>query len=93
VNANVNTNVNLNAQQRTRIHSAVFADRSVTRLSRANFDVRVNAVLPHRVHLSPVPADVVRIHPRFRRDRVVIIEDEVVIVDPVTFRIIAVLPG
>jgi hypothetical protein len=49
--------------------------------------------VPRHVHLVPVPEDVVRIYPRFRRDRVVIIEDEVVIVDPVTFRIIAVLPG
>jgi hypothetical protein len=55
--------------------------------------VRVDAVVPHRVHLVAVPENVVRIYPRFRRDRVVIIEDEVVIVDPVTLRIIAVLPA
>jgi hypothetical protein len=102
-NAHVNTtadvngsgNVRLDARQRSRIHSAIFADRHIPRLSRSrvDFDVRVDAVVPRRVHLAAVPEDVVRIYPRFRRDRVVIIEDEVVIVDPVTFRIIAVLPA
>jgi hypothetical protein len=83
----------LDGRQRSRIHSAIFAHRGITRLSHADFDIRVNAIVPRHVHLVPVPEDVVRIYPRFRRDRVVIIEDEVVIVDPVTFRIIAVLPG
>src|SRR6185437_113572 len=67
-NTNVNANVRLNAGQRSRIHSAIFANRSITRLSRADFDVRVNAVVPRHVHLVAVPADVVRIYPRFRRD-------------------------
>jgi len=31
-------------------------------------------------------------HPRFRGDRVFIYRDEVVLVDPSTFRIVAVLP-
>jgi hypothetical protein len=35
----------------------------------------------------------VRIYPRFRRHRVVIVGDEILIVDPVTLQIVAVLPA
>jgi hypothetical protein len=35
----------------------------------------------------------VRIYPRFRRDRIVIVGDEILIIDPVTFEILAVLPA
>jgi len=85
--------VNLNSEQRTRIRETVLARRDIPRVSSVDFDVRVNAVVPRRIRLVAVPDEIVRIFPRFRRNRVVIIGDEVVIVDPVTFRIVAVLPA
>jgi len=93
VNANVNTRVNLNEQQRGQIRDRVLAQRNIPRVRNVDVDVAVGTVIPRTVRLAPVPANIVRIFPRFRQDRIVIIEDEVVIVDPVTFRIIAVLPA
>jgi len=92
-NVNANTRVNLNEQQRGQIRERVLAQRNIPRVRNVDVDVAVGSVIPRTVRLAPVPVDVVRIFPRFRRDRIVIIEDEVVIVDPVTFRIIAVLPA
>jgi len=85
--------VNLSSEQRTRIHDMVLARRDIPRVSNLDVDVRVNSVIPRRVRLAAVPEDVVRIYPRFRRDRVFVYDDEIVIVDPVTFRIVAVLPA
>jgi len=89
----VDVGTNLSSEQRTRIHDMVFSRRDIPRVSNLDADVRVNSVIPRSVRLVAVPEDVVRIYPRFRRDRLFVYNDEIVIVDPVTFRIIAVLPA
>jgi uncharacterized protein DUF1236 len=87
------TNVELNEQQRSRVRDVVISHRNIPRLSNANFDVRVGSVVPRTVRFITVPEDIVRIYPRFRRHRIVIVGDEILIIDPVTYRIVAVLPA
>jgi len=87
------TNVEINEQQRSRIREVVTSRRNIPRLSRASFDVRVGGVVPRSVRFVAVPEDIWRIYPRFRRDRIVIVGDEILIIDPVTYEIIAVLPA
>ena len=82
----------LTAQQRTRLGDMLSARRDIPRVSNVDLDVRVNARVPKSVRLAPVPKEVARILPRFRGDRVFIYRDEIVIVDPATSRIVAVLP-
>lgn len=89
----VDTGVNLSSEQRTRVHDMVFSRRDIPRVSNLDVDLRVNSVIPRSVRLAPVPEDVVRIYPQFRRHRIFIDHDEIVIVDPVTLRIVAVLPA
>jgi hypothetical protein len=85
------SDVGLNAQQRMRLREILSARRDIPRVSNLETDVRVNAFAPKGVRLAAVPEEVVRIYPRFRRDRVFIHRDKFVIVDPATSRIIAVL--
>jgi len=93
--ANASAGVNLTTQQRTQIHNAVFQSSSVPHLSRSNvnFDLRVGVLVPRTIEFVDVPEDVVVIFPRFRRHKVFIVDNEIVIVDPVTFRIVAVIPA
>jgi len=88
-----NIGANLSSEQRTRIHDVVLSRRDIPRVSNLDVDVRVDTVIPRSVRLVAVPEDVVRIYPRFRRHRIFVYNDEIVIVDPVTFRIVAVLPA
>jgi hypothetical protein len=90
---NTNVNVEINEQQRSRIREVVVARRDIPRVSNVNVDIRVGSVVPRSVRFVSVPEEIVRIHPQFRRHRVVIIRDEIVIIDPVTFQIVAVLPA
>ncbi len=85
--------VSLSSEQRRRIHDMVLSRRNIPRVSNPDVDIRVNSVIPRSVRLAAVPEDVVRIYPRFRGRRVFVYGDEIVIVDPVTFRIVAVLPA
>lgn len=88
-----NVNVEINEQQRSRIRDVVVSRRNIPRVSNVNFDIRVGTVVPRTVRFVTVPEEIVTIYPRFRRHRIVIVGDEILIIDPVTFRIVAVLPA
>jgi hypothetical protein len=88
-----NVNVEINEQQRSRIRDVIVSRRDIPRVSNVNVDLRVGSVVPRSVRFVSVPEEIVRIYPRFRRHRIVIVRDEIIIVDPVTFRIVAVLPA
>jgi len=90
---NTNVNVEINEQQRSRIREVVVSRRNIPRVSNVNFDIRVGTVVPRTVRFVTVPEDIVRIYPRFRRHRIVIVQEEILIIDPVTYRIVAVLPA
>ena len=87
------TNVQINEQQRSRIRDVVISHRNIPRVSNVNFAIRVGTVVPRSVRFVAVPEDIVRIYPRFRRHRILIVSDEILIIDPVTYEIVAVLPA
>jgi hypothetical protein len=80
------------AQQRERLREIVAARRDIPRVSNLP-NVRVNAVVPRNVQLAAIPEEVVRMYPRFRRHQAFIYRNEIVVVDPMTSRIVAVLPA
>jgi hypothetical protein len=88
---NVNASVNINDQQRTRL-SQSFARVNVQPLTNVNFSVSVGAAIPRDVRLHPLPADIVEIVPQYRGYNFVMVRDEIVIVDPATYKIVTVLP-
>jgi hypothetical protein len=89
-----NTNVNLTSEQRTKIHSIIVADRSAPRIAHADFDVRVGGVVPRdKVKFVAVPSTIVEIQPAWRGFEYFLVGDEIVIVDPATLRIVAVIPA
>lgn len=87
----VNASVNINDQQRTRI-SASLARVDARPLTNVNFSVSVGIAIPRDVRLAPLPADVVEIVPQYRGYDFVLVKDEIVIVDPATYKIVTVLP-
>jgi hypothetical protein len=88
---NVNASVNINDQQRTRISQSV-ARLDVRPLGNVNFSLSVGTAIPRDVHLSTLPADVVEIVPQYRGYSFVVVKDEIVIVEPSTYKIVATLP-
>lgn len=88
---NVNASVSLNTQQQTRI-SETISRTKVQPLTNVNFSVSVGTVIPRNVSLHTVPADVVDVVPQYRGYSYVVVKDEIVIVDPATYKIVTVLP-
>jgi hypothetical protein len=86
-------NVSLNEQQRSQIRSTVINSRSAPRVSNVDFSVNVGTVVPRgHIHLVRVPETLVRIEPRWRHYLYFVYNDEIVIVDPRSMRIVTVLP-
>jgi Protein of unknown function (DUF1236) len=83
--------VSLSQDQRVRI-SARFSDRidrlNVRPLSRSSLSVSVGVVVPSAIRLYDVPVDIVEIYPGFRGHKFVVVEDEIVIIEPRSRRIV-----
>ena len=89
-----NVNVNLTTEQRTRIHSIIVSERSAPRVAHVNFEVRVGTVVPRgAVKFVPLPTTIVEIEPSWRGFEYFLVGEEIVVVDPATLRIVAVLPA
>jgi hypothetical protein len=86
-------NVSLNEQQRTQIRDTVINSRSAPRVSNVDFSVNVGTVVPRgHIHLVRVPETLIRIEPRWRHYLYFVFNNEIVIVDPRSMRIVDVLP-
>ena len=86
-----NASANINDQQRTRVTQSI-SRLNVQPLNNVNFSVSVGAVIPRDVHLQPLPADVVEVVPQYRGYDFFVVRDEIVIVEPSTYKIVTVLP-
>jgi hypothetical protein len=86
-------NVSLNEQQRTQIRETVINSRGAPRVSNVDFSVNVGTVVPRRhIQLVRVPETLFRIEPRWRHYLYFVYNNEIVIVDPRSMRIVGVVP-
>jgi hypothetical protein len=83
----------LNAEQKTKIRTTVLRSGSAPKVSRSsiNFNIRVGTVVPRSVHFVAVPETLVEIHPAWRGYRYFVVDEEIIIVEPSSFKIVAVL--
>ena len=59
--------------------------------SNVNFDVKVGIVVPRTVRIAPLPATLISIEPTWRGYMYFVYQDEIIVVEPNTLRIVAVL--
>jgi hypothetical protein len=80
----------LTTEQRTKI-TTVIRNEHVAPVTSVNFNVAVGTRVPRDVSFHPLPADVVTIYPEWRGYNFILVRDEIVVIDPATFEIIAIL--
>jgi hypothetical protein len=90
VGAATSGSVNLTTEQRTTIRNEVLT-ANAPRATNINFSINVGTVVPSSVRVVEVPATIVKIHPRWKGYRYFVYNDEIVIVEPRTLKIVAVL--
>ena len=84
--------VQLSQEQRTKIKGMLAKDRSA-HIGHANFSVTVGAVIPKTVHITVVPEDIVVLVPEYRGFDYIVVGDDILIVNPDTLRIVAIIPA
>jgi hypothetical protein len=82
--------VNLTTEQRTTIRQEVLTS-SAPRATNINFQVNVGTVVPSTVRVVEVPPTIIKIHPQWKGYRYFVYNDEIIIVEPRTLKIVAVL--
>jgi hypothetical protein len=82
----------LSSDQRTRI-TTVIRDQHVAPADHVNFSVSVGTRVPRDVRFHQLPSEVVSVYPEWRGYEFFLVRDEIVVVDPRTLEIVAVLPA
>jgi hypothetical protein len=92
-------NNRLTSQQRNRIRQAVLGQRGAPRVTRRDLggiNLRVGATIPRnrlRFRPLPLPASIVSIAPQWSGFLYFLVGGEVVVLDPVTYQVVAILPA
>ncbi|MFY9841300.1 MAG: DUF1236 domain-containing protein [Xanthobacteraceae bacterium] len=87
------TSVQLSQDQRTRIQAVIGKEHAPHFSGGEHFDITVGARVPRDVHVAALPEDIVTIVPEYRGFDYILVGDNILIVDPVTLEIVAVIPA
>ena len=92
------SNVSLSTEQRTKIRETVVRETNAPRLSRSDINISLNVGerIPRdriRIRPLPLPSSIVEIEPQWRGYLYFLVGDEVVVVEPDTYEVVAVIPA
>jgi len=82
----------LTTEQRTRV-TTVIRNEHVAPVTNVNFSVSIGTRVPREIGFHPLPTEIVTIYPDWRGYEFFLARDEIVVVDPRTLEIVAVLPA
>ena len=88
---NANLSVNITPENRTRIHEVFVKERSAPKVDHVTFNLSVGTAVPRSVRIVAVPQTIIEIQPTWRGYEYFMVGDQIVIVDPRSMQIVAVL--
>ncbi|MCS3759667.1 DUF1236 domain-containing protein [Bradyrhizobium centrosematis] len=91
-NTQVNQQAQVTSEKQVRISETVSRTRLAQPERNLNISIRIGETIPPRVRLYRVPPEIVSIEPEYRDYEYFATEDEVVIVEPRTHRIVSQVP-
>ena len=80
----------LSGEQRTRI-STVIRNQHVAPVTNVNFSISVGTRVPRDVAFHPLPTEIVTIYPDWRGYEFILVNGQIIVVDPQSFEIVAVI--
>ena len=80
----------LSTEQRTQITS-VIKEQRVSPVTNVNFSISVGTRVPRDVTFHALPSRVATIYPEWRSYKYILVKEQIVIVDPNTYEIVAIL--
>jgi hypothetical protein len=89
--SNASASINLNAEQKTKIRETVIKSSNAPRVANVNFKLSIGTPVPKTVRFAPLPSYLVEIQPAWRGYEYFLVGDEIVVVNPRTLEIVAIL--
>jgi Protein of unknown function (DUF1236) len=86
-----NVNVTITPEKRTQIHEVIVSEKSAPRVSKVDFELSVGTHVPRTVKFATLPSKVIEIEPEWRGYEYFLVGDRMVIVNPRTMEIVAVV--
>jgi hypothetical protein len=83
----------LSQDQRSRIAAVVGKGSTARYTGNVDFSIQIGSALPRRVHVEVLPEDIVEIVPQYRGFDYVLVGEQILIVDPRTLEIVAIVPA
>jgi Protein of unknown function (DUF1236) len=80
----------LSGEQRTKITS-VIRNQHVAPVTNVNFSISIGARVPRDVSFHPLPPEVITYYPEWRGYEFILVNNQILVIDPQTFEIVAVL--
>jgi hypothetical protein len=80
----------LTSEQRSKI-TAVIRSEPVTPTTNVNFSISVGSRVPRDVETRPLPAEVLAIYPEWRGYNFILVRDQILVIDPATQEIVAIV--
>jgi Protein of unknown function (DUF1236) len=80
----------LSSDQRTKI-TTVIREQRVQPVTNVNFSISVGTRVPRDVSFHPLPAEIVTIYPDWRGYQFILVRNQIVVIDPQSLEIVAVL--
>jgi hypothetical protein len=81
--------IQVTERERTTIQKSIDVQKARVDI---DIDVNVGAPVPRNVTLYPLPAAIIDVNPRWRNYRYVVVQDEIVIINPQTYVVVEVIP-
>jgi Protein of unknown function (DUF1236) len=85
--------VNISPEQRTRLDAIFAGERNGPRVNDVDFGLAVGKPVPRSVHFIPIPQAIFAIEPEWRGFDYFMVGDQIVIVDPRSMEVVAILEG
>ncbi|MBV9462194.1 MAG: DUF1236 domain-containing protein [Bradyrhizobium sp.] len=83
----------LNPQQRQQIKDVIARQTDAPRVAKAPFEMMIGTAVPREVPLKDIPAEISQVMNGFKGDQYVLVQDEMVIVDHDSRRVVAIVPA
>ena len=83
--------VNLSTEQKTKVRTVIREKVKAQPLTNVNFSISVGTKVPREVRYYPLPAEIVEIYPAWRGYHFILVNDQIVIIEPATFEIVAII--
>lgn len=84
------TSASLTGEQRSKISTSI-KQQNVSPVTNVNFSIAIGTAIPRDIRRMPLPMTVLEVYPAWRGYEFILVGNDILVIDPATLRIVAIL--